>query len=115
MGISADGDCGTDDALSRSFCRRNVGGVFRHRPVCCDKGLAFQRWSHAHSATRRDLYATDLQGTGAQEPGHILQAQPLVNAVVGLSAVVVTPANDLLYGGSGLAGFIVLLMMNVCL
>ena len=37
------------------------------------------------------------------------------NAVVGISAVVVTPANDLLYGGPGLAGFIVLLMMDVCL
>ena len=37
------------------------------------------------------------------------------NAVVGISAAVVTPANDLLYGGAGLAGFIVLLMMDVCL
>ena len=37
------------------------------------------------------------------------------NAVVGISAVVVTPANDLLYGGAGLAGFIVLFVTNVCL
>ena len=37
------------------------------------------------------------------------------NAVVGLSAVVVTPANDLLYGGAGLAGFIVLLIIDTCL
>ena len=37
------------------------------------------------------------------------------NAVVGLSAVVVTPANDLLYGGAGLAGFIVLLIIDACL
>ena len=37
------------------------------------------------------------------------------NAVVGLSSVVVTPANDLLYGGAGLAGLIVLLIIDVCL
>jgi hypothetical protein len=37
------------------------------------------------------------------------------NAVVGLSDIVVTPANDLLYGGAGLAGFIVLLIMDVFL
>ncbi len=37
------------------------------------------------------------------------------NAVVPLSAIVVTPANDLLYGGAGLAGFIVLLIMDVFL
>ena len=35
--------------------------------------------------------------------------------IIGISAAVVTPANDLLYGGAGLAGFIVLLMMDVCL
>lgn len=37
------------------------------------------------------------------------------NAVVGLSAFIVTPANDLLYGGAGLAGFIVLLIIDVFL
>ena len=37
------------------------------------------------------------------------------NAVVGISATVVTPANDLLYGGPGLAGFIVLLVVDVCM
>ena len=37
------------------------------------------------------------------------------NAVVGISAVVVTPANDLLFGGAGLAGFIVLAVTNLCL
>ena len=37
------------------------------------------------------------------------------NAVAGLSAFVVTPANDLLYGAAGLAGFIVLLIMDVFL
>ena len=37
------------------------------------------------------------------------------NAVVPLSAIVVTPANDLLYGAAGLAGFIVLLIMDVFL
>ena len=37
------------------------------------------------------------------------------NAVVGISAVVVTPVNDLLYGGAGLAGLIVLLAVDVCL
>lgn len=37
------------------------------------------------------------------------------NGVVGLSAIVISPANDLLYGGAGLAGFIVLLITDVCL
>lgn len=37
------------------------------------------------------------------------------NAVAGISAMVVTPANDLLYGGAGLSGFIVLLMTDACL
>ena len=37
------------------------------------------------------------------------------NAIAGLSAFVVTPANDLLYGAAGLAGFIVLLIMDVFL
>lgn len=37
------------------------------------------------------------------------------NGVVGLSALVVAPENDLLYGASGLAGFIVLLVVDVCL
>ena len=37
------------------------------------------------------------------------------NAVVGLSYAVVTPANDLLYGGTGLAGFIVLAMTDASL
>ncbi len=38
-----------------------------------------------------------------------------INAVAGISAIAVTPANDLLYGASGLAGFIVLLAVDVCL
>lgn len=37
------------------------------------------------------------------------------NAVMGISAEVITPANDLLYGGPGLAGFIVLLAVDICL
>ena len=37
------------------------------------------------------------------------------NAVVPLSAIVVMPMNDLLYGAAGLAGFIVLLIMDVFL
>ena len=37
------------------------------------------------------------------------------NAVVPLSAIVVTPANDLLYGPAGLAGFIVLLILDIFL
>ena len=37
------------------------------------------------------------------------------NAVAGLSAFVVTPANDLLYGVAGLAGFIVLLILDIFL
>ena len=35
------------------------------------------------------------------------------NAVIGISAIVVPSANDLLYGGCGLAGMIVLLLVNV--
>ena len=37
------------------------------------------------------------------------------NAVAGLSAFVVTPENDLLYGAAGLARFIVLLIIDVLL
>lgn len=37
------------------------------------------------------------------------------NAVVGISAILVSPANDLLYGAAGLAGFIVLLIVDICL
>ena len=37
------------------------------------------------------------------------------NAVVGISNILVEPANDLLIGGPGLAGFIVLLLTNICL
>ena len=37
------------------------------------------------------------------------------NAVAALSTFVVPPANDLLYGGAGLAGFIVLLIIDVFL
>ena len=37
------------------------------------------------------------------------------NAVIGISAIVVPSANDLLYGGCGLAGMIVLLLVNVCI
>ena len=37
------------------------------------------------------------------------------NGVVGISNILVEPANDLLIGGPGLAGFIVLLLTNVCL
>ena len=35
-----------------------------------------------------------------------------INAVAGVTALVVTPANDLLYGATGLAGLIVLLAVN---
>ena len=38
-----------------------------------------------------------------------------INAVAGVTAIVVTPANDLLYGAAGLAGMIVLLVVNICL
>ena len=37
------------------------------------------------------------------------------NAVVGITNLMVTPANDLLYGGPGLAGMIVLLIVNIAL
>ena len=37
------------------------------------------------------------------------------NAVVGVSTLVVSPANDLLYGGPGLAGMITLLLVDVSL
>ncbi|MBQ5582115.1 MAG: CPBP family intramembrane metalloprotease [Bacteroidales bacterium] len=35
-----------------------------------------------------------------------------INAVAGITALVVTPANDLLYGATGLAGMIVLLLVD---
>ena len=38
-----------------------------------------------------------------------------INAVAGITVLVVTPANDLLYGSAGMAGMIVLLAVNVCL
>ena len=38
-----------------------------------------------------------------------------INAVAGVSAIVVTPANDLLYGAAGMAGMIVLLVVDACL
>lgn len=37
------------------------------------------------------------------------------NAVAGISALAVPPTNDLLYGAAGLAGFIVLLIMDILL
>lgn len=37
------------------------------------------------------------------------------NAVIGISNILVEPANDLLIGGPGLAGFIVLLLTNICI
>lgn len=37
------------------------------------------------------------------------------NGVVGLSMILVTPANDLLYGGPGLTGLITLLLLDICL
>ena len=38
-----------------------------------------------------------------------------INAGAGVTAIVVTPAHDLLYGGAGVAGMIVLLVVDVCL
>ena len=38
-----------------------------------------------------------------------------INAVAGVSAIVVTSSNDLLYGAEGVAGMIVLLVVIVCL
>lgn len=38
-----------------------------------------------------------------------------INAVVGVTNLVVSPYNDLLYGGPGLAGLIVFLALNICL
>ena len=38
-----------------------------------------------------------------------------INAVAGVTAFVVTPSNDILYGSAGLAGMIVLLVVNICL
>ena len=37
------------------------------------------------------------------------------NAVVGLSNILVTPQNDMLIGGPGLAGFLTLILVNICL
>ena len=38
-----------------------------------------------------------------------------INALAGVTALVVTPSNDLLYGAAGLAGMLVLLAVDVCL
>ena len=38
-----------------------------------------------------------------------------INAVAGITALVVTPSNDLLYGAAGAAGLLVLLLVDVCL
>ena len=38
-----------------------------------------------------------------------------INAVAGVSAIVITPDNDLLYGAAGLAGMLVLLVVDACL
>ena len=38
-----------------------------------------------------------------------------INAVVGLSNILVSPQNDLLIGGPGLAGMIVFILTNVAL
>ena len=38
-----------------------------------------------------------------------------INAVAGVSAIVVSPANDLLYGSAGVAGMLVLLVVDACL
>jgi len=38
-----------------------------------------------------------------------------INAVAGITTIVVSPANDLLYGSAGLAGMLVLLMVDACL
>ena len=35
------------------------------------------------------------------------------NGVIGITLIMVTPANDLLYGGSGLAGFITILIIDI--
>ena len=37
------------------------------------------------------------------------------NAVAGVTAIVVSPANDLLFGAAGVAGMLVLLMVDACL
>ena len=38
-----------------------------------------------------------------------------INAVAAVSTMVITPANDLLYGAAGVAGMLVLLAVNACL
>ena len=38
-----------------------------------------------------------------------------INAVAGVTAIVVSPDNDLLYGAAGVAGMLVLLMVDACL
>ena len=37
------------------------------------------------------------------------------NGVAGICLVIISPFNDLLYGATGLAGFIVLLLINICI
>ena len=38
-----------------------------------------------------------------------------INAVAGVTPIVVSPDNDLLYGAAGVAGMLVLLMVDACL
>ncbi|MBO4466964.1 MAG: CPBP family intramembrane metalloprotease [Bacteroidales bacterium] len=38
-----------------------------------------------------------------------------INAVAGITQILVTPSNDLLYGSAGLAGFIVFLIVDLCI
>ena len=81
-----------------NYPQHPVAGVFMMVPVCL---LLTPMLMYFRIKGRSVVVPAIMHGT--------------FNAVVGVTNLVVTPANDLLYGGPGLAGMIVLLLLNVCL
>lgn len=81
-----------------NYPQHPVAGVFMMVPVCL---LLAPMLMYFRIKGRSVVVPAIMHGT--------------FNAVVGVTNLVVTPANDLLYGGPGLAGMIVLLLLNVCL
>ena len=81
-----------------NYPQHPVAGVFMMVPVCL---LLAPMLMYFRIKGRSVVVPAIMHGT--------------FNAVVGVTNLVVTPANDLLYGGPGLAGMIALLLLNVCL
>ena len=81
-----------------NYPQHPVAGVFMMVPLCI---LLSPMLMYFRQKSRSVIVPAIMHGT--------------FNAVAGLSAFVVTPANDLLYGAAGLAGFIVLLIIDVLL